>query len=92
MGYPYILSLIFRIFGDSLNTGLYFGVLSSIVCSFFIYKIVRYISGSIAALFAVFISTFWPSQFSLATFLHQNLYLMYAIWMFSMVCLYNKKI
>lgn len=69
MGYPYILSLIFRIFGDSLNTGLYFGALSSILCSFFIYKIVRYISGSIAALFAVFISTFWPSQIFFSNFL-----------------------
>lgn len=69
IGYPYVLSRVFKIFGTSVLNGLYFGVFSSILCEFFIYKTVRYMSGRIGAIIALAISAFWPSQIIFSNFL-----------------------
>ncbi len=69
IGYPYVLSKIFNIFGTSVLNGLYFGVFLSTLCEFFIYKTSRYMSGRIGGIIALAISTFWPSQIIFSNFL-----------------------
>lgn len=69
IGYPYVLSKVFNIFGTSVLNGLYFGVFSSILCEFFIYKTVRYMSGRIGGIVALAISAFLPSQIIFSNFL-----------------------
>jgi hypothetical protein len=69
IGYPYVLSRLFKIFGTSVLNGLYFGVFFSVLCEFFIYRAVRYISGRIGAIAALAISAFLPSHIIFSNFL-----------------------
>lgn len=69
IGYPYVLSIFFKIFGTSVLNGLYFGIFFSVLCEFFIYRTTRYISGRIGAIAALAIAAFLPSQIIFGNFL-----------------------
>lgn len=69
IGYPYVLSIFFKIFGASVSNGLYFGIFFNVLCEFFIYRTVRYISGRIGAIAALAITAFFPSQIIFSNFL-----------------------
>lgn len=62
IGYPYILSLIFKLFGTSVATGLYFNLAVSLISIFFVNRIARLICGRVAGILAMVLAAFWPSQ------------------------------
>ncbi|WP_455798974.1 glycosyltransferase family 39 protein [Clostridium butyricum] len=59
--YSFILSIIFKLFGNSIKSGLYFGVFSNIVCIIFCYKIAKRLSGKFVGLLAIILIGFFPS-------------------------------
>lgn len=61
-GYPYVLSLVFRIFGSSVKTALYFNVALSLVTVLLCYRTARLVGGRMCGLAALIITAFWPSQ------------------------------
>ncbi|MHB8064894.1 MAG: glycosyltransferase family 39 protein, partial [Ruminiclostridium sp.] len=62
IGYPYILSKVFGIFGVSVSVGLYFNMAISLISIFLAYRIARLICGKIGGLLALVLVAFWPSQ------------------------------
>ena len=62
IGYPYILSLIFKLFGASVTKGLYFNLAVSLLSVFFVNRIARLICGRAAGVLAMLLAAFWPSQ------------------------------
>lgn len=61
-GYPYVLSLVFRIFGVSVAAALYFNVVLSVATVFLSYRAARTAGGRLCGLAALFLTAFWPSQ------------------------------
>jgi hypothetical protein len=62
IGYPYILSKVFGIFGVSVSVGLYFNMAISLISIFLAYRIARLICGKVGGLIALTLVAFWPSQ------------------------------
>jgi len=62
IGYPYILSKIFRVFGVSVSVGLYFNLVASLISIFLAYRITRLICGKVGGMIALVLVAFWPSQ------------------------------
>lgn len=62
IGYPYILSLIFKMFGASVTTGLHFNLAVSLLSVFFVNRIARLVCGRAAGVLAMVLAAFWPSQ------------------------------
>jgi len=62
MGFPYILSLVFRVFGVSVSTGLYFNLAVSLISIFFVHRTARLLAGKAGGILAAAIAAFWPSQ------------------------------
>ncbi len=62
MGFPYILSLAFRVFGVSVSTGLYFNLAVSLLSIFFVHRTARLLTGRVGGILAAAIVAFWPSQ------------------------------
>jgi len=62
IGYPYILSKIFAVFGPSVKAGLYFNLSVSILSIISVNRIGRLISGRAGGFFAMLLVAFWPSQ------------------------------
>ncbi len=62
MGFPYILSLAFRVFGVSVSTGLYFNMAVSLLSIFFVHRTARLLAGRVGGILAAAIVAFWPSQ------------------------------
>ncbi len=62
IGYPYILSKAFRIFGVSVSVGLYLNLVASLISIFLAYRIARLICGKIGGMIALVLVAFWPSQ------------------------------
>lgn len=62
IGYPYILSIVFKIFGVSVTVGLYFNLVASLISIFLAYQIARLICGRIGGMIALVLVAFWPSQ------------------------------
>ncbi len=62
IGYSYILSAVFGIFGVSVPVGLYFNLVVSLVSIFLAYRIARLISGKAGGYIALVLAAFWPSQ------------------------------
>ena len=62
MGFPYILSLVFRVFGASVSTGLYFNLAVSLLSIFFVHRTARLLAGRVGGILAAALVAFWPSQ------------------------------
>lgn len=69
IGFPFFLSLVFRITGPSLEAGLYFNLIVSMISVFLIYRIARLICGRVGGLFALLLAAFWPSTIIYGTLL-----------------------
>lgn len=61
-GYPFALSLVFRIFGASVETALYFNVALSVLTVFLVYRTARLAGGRLCGAVALLLTAFWPSQ------------------------------
>ena len=61
-GYPYVLSVIFRIFGTSVRVAQIFNVVLAAGAIFISYRIARLIGGAAAGVYTLFLTAFWPSQ------------------------------
>ncbi len=62
IGYPFLLSLLFRITGPSLYAGLYLNAVASLCSAFLVYRIARILGGRLAGILALLAAAFWPSQ------------------------------
>jgi len=62
IGFPYILSLVFRVFGVSVSTGLYFNMVVSLISIFLVHRTARLLAGKAGGILAAAIAAFWPSQ------------------------------
>lgn len=60
--YPFVLSVIFRIFGTSIKAAQYFGIFTSLVIIILSYRIIKMIAGSVCAILGAFIIAFCPSM------------------------------
>ena len=61
-GYPFALSLVFRIFGTSVKTALYFNVALSVLTAFIAYRTARLAGGRLCGAAVLLLTAFWPSQ------------------------------
>lgn len=61
-GYPYVLAILFGLFGTSVQTAQYFNVVLAMGTVYLAYRIGKTIEGSICGLAALFLTAFWPSQ------------------------------
>lgn len=61
-GYPYVLAVLFRIFGTSVQTAQYFNVVLAMGTVFLAYRTGKAAGGRICGLSALFLTAFWPSQ------------------------------
>ena len=62
-GYPYALSIVFRLFGGaSVETAQNFNILLSVATALIVYRTVRFISGRLSGMIALLLTMFWPSQ------------------------------
>lgn len=62
IGYPYILSKVFVVFGPSVKAGLYLNLIASVLSIIFVNRIGRLIFGRAGGFFAMLFVAFWPSQ------------------------------
>lgn len=69
IGYPFVLSLLFRMTGPSLLAGLSINLLASLGCVYLTYRIARTLCGRLGGIVALFIAAFWPSQILYGTIL-----------------------
>lgn len=61
-GYPYVLSIVFRFFGISVEVAQSFNIVLSVVTVFICYRIGRLIGGRLCGMVTLFLTAFWPSQ------------------------------
>ncbi len=61
LGYPAVLSLVFRVFGTGVRTAQIFNLLLQTVSCFFVWRIARRLSGRISGLYALAFAAFFPS-------------------------------
>lgn len=62
IGYPYILSLLYRIVGVSVSAGLYLNLAASLIGIFLAYRITRMLCGRVGGMITLILVAFWPSQ------------------------------
>ncbi|MFU0832475.1 MAG: hypothetical protein ACFWUC_05985 [Oscillospiraceae bacterium] len=62
LGYPKILSVVFRLFGDGVLVAQYFNVALAVGTAFAAWRIARRLSGRIGGFVTLCTSAFWPSQ------------------------------
>ena len=86
IGYPFILSLLFRITGPSLAAGLYLNLAASLFSVFLTYRIARTLCGRLGGMIALLGAAFWPSQILYGTILASEpvftCMLLLSIWLF----------
>lgn len=86
IGYPFILSLIFRITGPSVMAGLYLNLVASLISVYLTYRIARTLTGRLGGLIALVVAAFWPSQILYGTILASEpvfaCMLLLSIWLF----------
>lgn len=86
IGYPFILSLLFRITGPSVQAGLYLNAAASLFNVFLTYRIARSLCGRLGGLIALFEAAFWPSQILYGAILGSEAVftclLLLSIWLF----------
>ena len=61
-GYPFALSLVFRIFGTSVEAALYFNVALSVLTAFLVWRTARLAGGRLCGAAALLLAALWPSQ------------------------------
>ena len=61
-GYPFALSLVFRIFGTSVEAALYFNVALSLLTVFLCWRTARLAGGRLCGAAALLLTALWPSQ------------------------------
>lgn len=61
-GYPWFLSIIFRIFGVSLNIAIGFNIMLSMATCLIVWRIAKQLGGVLSGIIALFVTVFWPSQ------------------------------
>jgi hypothetical protein len=69
IGYPFVLSLLFRITGPSVAAGLWLNAAASLLSAFFVYRITRRLAGRFGGFIALLLAAFWPSQILYGTIL-----------------------
>ncbi|WP_159435339.1 glycosyltransferase family 39 protein [Sporobacter termitidis] len=62
IGYPFVLSLLFRLTGPSVAAGLYLNAAAGLLSAFLTYRIARRLSSRLGGLIALVLAAFWPSQ------------------------------
>jgi len=62
IGYPFILSILFKITGPSVTAGLYLNLAASVISIFLVYRIARLLCGRAGGLIALMAAALWPSQ------------------------------
>ena len=72
IGYPFILSLLFRITGPSVMAGLYLNLVASIISVYLTYRIARTLAGRLGGMVALLAAAFWPSQILYGTILSSD--------------------
>jgi hypothetical protein len=61
-GYPYLLSIVFGIFGTSVQTAQYFNIVLAVLTVFLVYRTGRIAGGRGCGLVCLVLAAFWPSQ------------------------------
>lgn len=69
IGYPFILSLLFRVTGPSVAAGIYLNLAASLISVYLTYRITRTLCGRMGGMIALFAAAFWPSQILYGTLL-----------------------
>ncbi len=86
IGYPFILSLLFRITGPSLQAGLYLNMAAALLNVFLTYRIARVLGGRLSGMIALLVAAFWPSQILYGAILASEpvftCMLLLSIWLF----------
>ncbi len=62
IGYPYVLSIVFRIFGTSVFVAQNFNIILAVGTIFLTYRIGKMVGGSLVGMAGLFLTAFWPSQ------------------------------
>lgn len=95
IGFPFILSLLFRIIGPSVRAGLYLNMALSLASTYLVYRIARTLSGRLAGLAALAAAAFWPSQILYGAILASEpsftCLLLLCIWLFIYLFRYPAK-
>ena len=96
VGFPFILSLLFRITGPSLKAGLYFNMAASLLSVFLTYRISRTLCGRLGGVIALLAAAFWPSQILYGTILASEpvftCMFLFCIWLFIYLFRYPAKL
>jgi len=86
LGYSYVLSVILKIFGNSVWVGQLFNAIFAVVTCFFVWRISVMLCGRISGMAGLILSAFWPSQILYQTFLASeylfSMLLVICIWLF----------
>lgn len=86
IGYPFILSLLFRVTGPSLQAGLYLNAAAALLNVILTYRIARTLGGRLSGMIALLAAAFWPSQILYGAILASEpvftCMLLLAIWLF----------
>ncbi len=86
IGYPFILSLLFRITGPSFQAGFYLNLAASLASVFFTWRIARTLCGRLGGMVALVAAAFWPSQILYGSVLASEpvftCFLLLCIWLF----------
>lgn len=69
IGFPFVLSLLFRITGPSVSAGLYLNLAASLASIYLTYRIARILCGRPGGIIALLAAAFWPSQVLYGTIL-----------------------
>lgn len=76
MGYSYLLTIAFRIFGRGVRAGQYLNLFCSVASMFFLYKAAGKLGGRIARIGALLLYACWPAQiYSTAMLSPENVFL-----------------
>ncbi len=62
IGFPFVLSLLYRVTGISVKAGLYLNLAAGLISVYLVYRIARLISGKTGGIIALVLMAFWPSQ------------------------------
>lgn len=92
-GYSYALSLVLRLFGDSVWTGQVFNIVCAVAACFFVWRCAVMLAGRFSGFVALIVMAFWPSQILYNNFLAAeylfSLLLYICLWLF--LCLVRKR-
>lgn len=86
LGYPLVLSVVFRIFGASVAAAQNFNIVLAVCSEFVAWRISRRLAGRIGGLFSLCAAAFWPSQILYSNFVASEypftFLLLCCVWLF----------